>query len=228
MTMLTNFRWERFAQRVAKGDGEGAAYTAAFGVKGETAEVNGSKLLTRPDIAQRVAELRQQAVGAPAVDGATTATIFHPRELMPAARQGPGRPTVRSPEIAAAICDAIANGQSLYRITERPDMPSYSAVMVWLREDQEFQQHYAQAREAQADFLAEEALEIADKGSGDVQRDRLRFDARVWYAGKLRPKKYGPIKAEGPALNVGVNVGMVFADERRMELIRKKRLANAS
>ena len=224
--MLTNFRWERFAQRVAKGDSQAAAYTAAFGVEGETAEVNGSKLLTRPDIAQRVAELRQQAVGAPAVDGPATATIFHPRELIPAARQGPGRPTVRSPEIAAAICDAIANGQSLYRITERPDMPSYSAVMVWLREDQEFQQHYALAREAQADFLAEEALEIADKGSGDVQRDRLRFDARVWYAGKLRPKKYGVAKPDGPIFNVGVQVG-VLTDERRMELIRKKRLANA-
>ena len=224
--MLTNFRWERFAQRVAKGDSQAAAYTAAFGVEGETAEVNGSKLLTRPDIAQRVAELRQQAVGAPDVDGAATATIFHPRELMLAARQGPGRPTVRSPEIATAICDAIANGHSLYRITERPDMPSYSAVMVWLREDQEFQQHYAQAREAQADFLAEEALEIADKGSGDVQRDRLRFDARVWYAGKLRPKKYGVAKPDGPIFNVGVQVG-VLTDERRMELIRKKRLANA-
>jgi hypothetical protein len=62
------------------------------------------------------------------------------------------------------------------------------------------------ARELQADYLAEEMLEIADDGRNDwtkredgidavnaevVQRSRLRVDARKWLMAKLQPKKYG-------------------------------------
>ena len=152
--------------------------------------------------------------------------VGHVSSTMPDTERTIGRPTIRSPEIADAICEGLARGQSLYRIVEQPGMPSYAAVMAWLREDREFQEQYTRGRDSQADFLAEEAIEIADKGSGDVQRDRLRIDARMWYAGKLRPKKYGAAKSDGPIFNVGVQVG-VLTDERRMELIRKKRLANA-
>lgn len=82
----------------------------------------------------------------------------------------------------------------------------------------------AQAREAQADFLADEMIEIAD-GTGSVQRDRLRIEARMWYAGKLRPKKYGT-KPDATTVNVGVGVATyVLTEERRAELIAKKRAA---
>jgi hypothetical protein len=54
------------------------------------------------------------------------------------------------------------------------------------------------AREAQADKLFKECLEIADRGSESenenpqrIQRDRLRIDARKWMAARLAPKKYG-------------------------------------
>ena len=57
---------------------------------------------------------------------------------------------------------------------------------------------YALAREAQADKLFKECLEIADRGSESenenpqrIQRDRLRIDARKWMAARLAPKKYG-------------------------------------
>ena len=58
-----------------------------------------------------------------------------------------------------------------------------------------------------------------------MQRDRLRIDARMWYAGKLRPKKYGT-KPEAPTVNVGV-APYVLTEERRAELIRMKRESNA-
>ena len=64
----------------------------------------------------------------------------------------------------------------------------------------------ARAREEQADKLFREIIEIADDKSGDcittsdgkpivdhenIQRSRLRVDARKWAAARLAPKKYG-------------------------------------
>ena len=135
-----------------------------------------------------------------------------------------GRPTIRTPEVAQAICEGVAGGKSLYRVLARQGMPSYAAVCVWLREDKDFQEQYAHAREAQADLLADQIVEIAD-GTGDVQRDRVRIEARMWYAGKLRPKKYGP-KAEATTVNVGVGVEYtrsVMTEERIAELVALKR-----
>ena len=60
-----------------------------------------------------------------------------------------------------------------------------------------FLERYARAREAQADKLFQECLEIADRNKDSeesatrVQRDRLRIDARKWAAARLAPKKYG-------------------------------------
>ena len=81
--------------------------------------------------------------------------------------------------------------------------------------------HYARAREAQADAIFDEIIDIADNAQNDwmerngerggsgyelngehIQRSRVRIDARKWMAGKLRPKVYGD-KAivEGPGEN---------------------------
>ena len=91
-------------------------------------------------------------------------------------------------------------------------MPNQSTVFRWLADDRyaSFRERYARAREAQADALFDEMLDIADDGSNDwverkredgstdsvidhehVQRSKLRIDARKWMAGKLRPKVYG-------------------------------------
>ena len=51
------------------------------------------------------------------------------------------------------------------------------------------------AREAQADKLAKEILELSDKIEDDnpvkVQRARLQVDSRKWLAARLASKKYG-------------------------------------
>jgi len=114
-----------------------------------------------------------------------------------------GRPSIFTQEIADAICDKLADGESLRKICLADDMPGKATVFRWLAADKTFQDQYARAREAQADTLADEILDIADDGSNDfmgddekyngdaVQRSRLRVDARKWLAGKLRPKVYG-------------------------------------
>lgn len=102
-----------------------------------------------------------------------------------------GRPSLYTPEIAAKICDALADGQSLRKICKDESMPSEAAVRRWVVEDYEgFAAQYTRARDIGLDCVADEVFEIADDGA-DHQRDRLRFDARRWYLSKLAPKRYG-------------------------------------
>lgn len=90
------------------------------------------------------------------------------------------------------ICGRLADGESLRSICKSDDMPSTTAVMNWLAKDEALVEQYARARDAQADALFDDCLDIADSGNAeDHQRARLRIDTRKWMAGKLRPKKYG-------------------------------------
>lgn len=127
-----------------------------------------------------------------------------------------GRPTDYCDETVDAICERLANGESLRSICKSDDMPSLATVFRWLRVHPEFSDQYARAREEQAEALADEIVEIADEActtvradkhgtkpddeegntevvfdSAAVARNRLRVDARKWVASKLKPKKYG-------------------------------------
>ena len=46
-------------------------------------------------------------------------------------------------EIKAAICEAIACGDSLVKILRESGMPNYSTVMRWLGDDEAFRENYA-------------------------------------------------------------------------------------
>ena len=83
------------------------------------------------------------------------------------------------------------------QIVDRGFTPRYDGLYV-AKHDEDFLERYAHAREAQADKLFNECLEIADRGSESenenpqrIQRDRLRIDTRKWMAARLAPKKYG-------------------------------------
>jgi len=109
--------------------------------------------------------------------------------------------------IGMIICERLAEGESLRAICKDEGLPSRTTVFKWLIDNPQFASQYARAREAQADALFEDILEIADDSRQDVkivgederevcntefvQRARLRVDARKWMAGKLAPKKYG-------------------------------------
>lgn len=109
-------------------------------------------------------------------------------------------------DTADVICDRLANGESLRGICRDDAMPAQSTVFKWLVDYPLFSEQYARAREAQADFMADEILQIADDGQNDtyvdengnkrtdqdvIGRSRLRVDARKWLASKMAPKKYG-------------------------------------
>jgi hypothetical protein len=138
-----------------------------------------------------------------------------------------GRPSEFSQEVADTICERIAHGESLRAICRDETTPAMSTVFKWLSQRPAFAEQYALAREAQADALFDEILDIADDSSGDtkivgrdgeerevcdaefVQRSRLRVDARKWMAGKLRPKVYGE------KLDLGGKVDLDLSDEMK-------------
>lgn len=121
-----------------------------------------------------------------------------------------GRPSKYTPEIGKQICDAMIEGRSIRSICQADNLPSATTVFNWLATPKHpFLEHYTQAREIQAEMMADEILDIADDGTNDfveretkkgtiilcdqenINRSRLRVDARKWVAAKLLPKKYG-------------------------------------
>lgn len=113
------------------------------------------------------------------------------------------------------LCDSLATssygiGRILNGGFEGVSLPTYSTIMAWIEADKVISDKYARAKEAQADFMADEILDIADDAKNDwmernaangenigwqvngehVQRSRLRIESRKWLASKLKPKKY--------------------------------------
>jgi hypothetical protein len=122
-----------------------------------------------------------------------------------------GRPTIYSPALCQAICTRISVGESMRSICRDDDMPALTTVMYWLNDPdkEDFLKQYKGAKDIQADLMAEDIVDIADDSTNDymmkergdyyenslnaenIQRSRLRVDARKWVASKLKPKKYG-------------------------------------
>lgn len=114
-----------------------------------------------------------------------------------------------SQEVVSEICRRIADGQSVNEIARDETMPAKSTIFLWLATHSEFSDQYARAKEAQAEHMAEDILDIADNANNDwmlrhgdedagwqangehLQRSRLRIDSRKWLLSKLLPKKYG-------------------------------------
>ena len=118
-----------------------------------------------------------------------------------------GRATEYTSDIADSICERLACGESMRSVARDETMPAMSTMFKWLREQGEFSEQYAKAKEESADALVEDMLDIADNQIGNVvtidgvevvvvdsaavAHGRLRVDTRKWAASKLKPKKYG-------------------------------------
>ena len=103
--------------------------------------------------------------------------------------------------------DIAENGMSLRQAVKGYEMPCMNTVLKWLSESPDKMRQYVHAREARADLLFEEILEIADKQGEDVigtdefgneiinhniiHRNRLQIDARKWMLGKMSPNRFG-------------------------------------
>jgi hypothetical protein len=111
-----------------------------------------------------------------------------------------------SPELADRVCELMVEGVSLREICGMPGMPSRQSIFNWLEKSEEFRQRYEIARLMQVEYWAHEIIEIADDASDDfvineegervidhenINRARLRVDARKWLMSKLNPQRFG-------------------------------------
>ena len=140
-----------------------------------------------------------------------------------------GRPSDYTQEIGDEICMLMSEGLSVLKISEMDGMPEYRKIMRWRNAHEDFRHNYARAREARADFLVEEALQIIDDKSQDildikeggdsrmitnsaaVARAKLQFEGRKWAAGQMAPKNWGQqglqvTGEDGGPVKVTVNV----------------------
>lgn len=115
-----------------------------------------------------------------------------------------GRPTLYCEAIAEEICDRLSEGESLRSICNGPmnfdplidedrhsHLPNIQTVMNWaLNPEHDFFARYAQAREAQAEGMADRMMEAAENYP-DVQRAKLVCDNIKWIASRLIPHRYG-------------------------------------
>ena len=120
-----------------------------------------------------------------------------------------GRPSEFTQEVFDDICEQMAKGKSLRQVCDSPDMPNRSTFLRWVKGADERQAQYQLSRDASFDWIAEEAIRIADDSAGDyfiedrdgksvvvpdharVQRARLQVDTRKWILSKIAPRKYG-------------------------------------
>jgi transposase-like protein len=107
------------------------------------------------------------------------------------ARSGVGRPSTYSLAKAHAICERLSNGESLTAIGRDPDMPCFGTVLAWVRKHPEFADLYAEARQLFADWMFDEARDVAQASThATVWSDRLRFDTIRWMTARMAPRKY--------------------------------------
>lgn len=123
-----------------------------------------------------------------------------------------GVPSTYTAEMGKEICDTIAKTSlGLKKLTAlNTHWPNQNTIHEWRTIVPGFGDLYAEAKRRQADFLAEEIVDIADNATNDfmetvseeegigyrlngehVNRSRLRIDTRKWIAAKLLPKVYG-------------------------------------
>jgi hypothetical protein len=139
-----------------------------------------------------------------------------------------GRPSIFTQDLADRICLNISTSNKSLRTICKELGISVASVLNWLndKEKPEFLAQYTRAKEEQADFLAEEMIEIADDGSNDsmivydnqgkpkevedkewTNRSKLRVETRKWIASKLKPKKYGDkLQTENKNDNINRNI----------------------
>lgn len=106
--------------------------------------------------------------------------------------------TPYDPKLAIAICERIAEGETLSGICKTEGMPDRTTFRKWVLADEDLRKAYEAARNLQAHSLFDEALDVTRQLKEDKDLDNTKVNAfRValehlrWSAGKLNPKEYG-------------------------------------
>lgn len=101
------------------------------------------------------------------------------------------------------VCLLVAMGTSVHKAVDVAGV-KYSTFFAELNRNTDLQDNYSRARDAQADYFADSIIEIADDTETDPQAVRNRINARIWVAGKQKPKRYGDTKN----INLSGDIGL--------------------
>lgn len=146
------------------------------------------------------------------------------------------RPTEYTEEIGCLICEKLSEGTPLTKVCKEEGLPSQSSVYRWLPLHEDFRLRYQAARADQAHAWFAEMIEIADDASGDfiedkdgktlvdhenINRARLRVDARKFAVSRLLPSVYGEKLGIGAAEGLAPLPGQMsnFEVARRVAFI---------
>lgn len=115
-----------------------------------------------------------------------------------------GRPSTYTDKVADAICERIANGETLRAICRDDGFPHWNTVYDWMAANEAFAGRFARAREVGFDAIAQDTLQIIDSepakvatahgehvDSGHVAWVKGRVDQRMKLLAKWDPKRYG-------------------------------------
>lgn len=119
-------------------------------------------------------------------------------------------------------------------------MPSYNTVWEWTKEKSlgqsldesgnpvgekiasNFAERFARARDQQAEFFADDCIRIADGASDrdSAAAARIQIDVRMKRAAQMKPRVFG----ERSIVDQNVSINVTMTEEKRLELIERRRL----
>jgi hypothetical protein len=100
-----------------------------------------------------------------------------------------------TPLLVDVLCSRVAGGESLKKISEEADMPSYAMISKWAAEDEKFAEKLERARASRAEYYAEKAVEVAEDAMptlAGVAKAKLHVDT-LWKAAEAdKPQRFSP------------------------------------
>jgi hypothetical protein len=170
----------------------------------------------------------------------TTTTAKAAPKIANRSRPAPGE-QCRERACALLIAERLRKGEPLAAILRAEGMPTHDALAEWRAQDADIERMISRAREEGFDALAAECLAIADDAADDtltdaagkkrvdteaIQRAKLRIETRLKLLSKWCPRKYGDkVEVTGEGMQTEVTVNVAQSEERRRELIERRRIA---
>ncbi len=119
--------------------------------------------------------------------------------------------SIYSEDLADELCERLVTSKGgLNEVCKAKDMPELRTVFRWIVRHPEFAIKYAAARDAQAQYLLDEIIPLADSATPqNAHAVRIMVDTRKWIVSKLLSTKYGD-RIDGKVdHNVNVSVSVV-------------------
>ena len=92
--------------------------------------------------------------------------------------------------LAKRIAENYAEGKSLAAISRLAEMPAYSTLLRWVKENSVLRAALEGVRQVRALHFEDRALEVCEEATGK-DADRLKFEGNKWAAEVNDPARYG-------------------------------------